>query len=402
VIAFDGFDRVLLEKEQLLHIMLISLAALAASVVITRENSSQLLGTAKHSPVLVALLSDACPHCRDVFPIWRDLESIFAPNHRVTIATVTCDYERRLCSRFPDALTPTIWWVRSDPESAQQYIGSLPMSELSSFVEKQISPSVVAVANDEALSEELGRHRNAWIFLLRNLDAAVVSDIRNMPSDYEHFPCHFFVLNSSASVPQFANFFLPTNRTVPFEGTFTRADLRAFIEQFVFPPISYTSQNFFTHAKDIRSTVLVLADEPPYFESELIALTPRFPAALRCGVLFCSDNPKSCRRLVVPSRRGPVILMHDPSRKLTWYYRGSMDGDSIVTWVHSVLNGQVRAAEPGAGFSGFIGNLFDGALAKGTIGVGLLVALFFVFVMIFVLGIAQSIRVRAFPYEKLD
>jgi thiol-disulfide isomerase/thioredoxin len=378
------------------------LISLAASVVITHDNSSQLLGTAKHPPVLVALLSDYCPHCRDVPQIWRDLESIFGSNNHVMIATITCDHERRLCSRFPDALIPTIWWVRSDPENAEQYIGAVTLSELSSFVEKQMSPSVVAIPSDESLDAELRKHRNNSIFLLRNLDPAVVADIRNMSADYEHFPCHFFVINSSESSPQFANFFLPTNRTVSFEGSFARADLRSFIEQFVFPPISYTSQNFFTHAKTIQSTVLILADEPPYFESELVSLTPRFPAALRCGVLFCSDNPRSCRRFVIPSRMGPMIFMHNPSRRLTWYYRGSMNGDSIVTWVHSVLNGQVRAAGPGAGFLGFIGNLFDAAVAKGKIGVGLLVALFFVFVMVFALGIAQTIRARAFPYQKLD
>jgi uncharacterized membrane protein len=87
-------------------------------------------------------------------------------------------------------------------------------------------------------------------------------------------------------------------------------------------------------------------------------------------------------------------MLYNPSKKLNWYYRGPLEEREILEWVDTVRAGRARPAGPGAGFRGFIGNLFDIALAQGPIGLALFVLLVFVFVMVFALGIAQTLRDR--------
>jgi hypothetical protein len=84
-------------------------------------------------------------------------------------------------------------------------------------------------------------------------------------------------------------------------------------------------------------------------------LTEQLPEDLRCGILYCQETPRRCFNLVIQKRRGPAIMMHYPSKKLNWYYRGALTGDAIVAWVNAVLAGSLRPAGPGAGLVGFSG-----------------------------------------------
>jgi hypothetical protein len=97
-------------------------------------------------------------------------------------------------------------------------------------------------------------------------------------------------------------------------------------------------------------------------------------------------------------RRGPQLLMSNPSRKYIWYYRGDLNDEAnAIGWVWSVLNGQIRAAGPGAGFGGFVANMFDAAGSRGIAAVGA------AFAIVFMLGVVQSIAVEGqFAYEKLE
>jgi hypothetical protein len=324
----------------------------------------------------------------------------------VLIATVACDREPRLCDQFPDFLTPTIWWVSTVPGDAERYIGAETFSELASYVENRISRGVIVIENGRELEEQFSRHRNSSIFVVQNVGPSEVERIRVISVDFENFPCHFFCIgfrHFESDGPFFGNFFVPTGRLTVLKNEWTDRNLRTFVEQFAFPPISAISQNFFTHARTIGTTVLLLSDEPPGFERELLELTPRLPEDLRCGILYCQESPRACLKLMIPKGRGPSLLLHNPSKRLNWYYRGPLTSDAIVEWVGTVLAGGVRPAGPGAGFFGFLGNLFDSVSERGVIGIGLFAALVFVFVMIFVIGVAQTIRNRdRAAYQKLD
>jgi thiol-disulfide isomerase/thioredoxin len=384
-------------KSSIPMIFLCFLHSSVYSIPITRDNFSLIFPESPHPPVFVALVSEHCGNCETFFPIWEKLAAHFHNNDRVLIGSITCNQEQRLCNQFPDFLTPTLWWVRTTVSDAEQYIGADTFAELSSFVEKQLSPSVIDILNETEFERQLSIHQNSSLFLIQNLATSVVDQIRELSQNFENYPCHFFLLSFRrfpTNDPFFANYFHPTERLIVFKDEVNKSNLQFFIEKFVFPPISAISKSFFTHARNIGSTVLILSDEPPYFESNLPQLSRRLPEDLRCGVLHCSDNPRACFHLVITKGKGPFLLMHNPLKKFHWYYRGELVDDAIVKWVKEVLSGRVRPVGPGAGFLGFLRNLLDLAMVRGTGMVSLLVSILVVFVVVFVLGIMQTIRSR--------
>jgi hypothetical protein len=230
---------------------------------------------------------------------------------------------------------------------------------------------------------------------MQGLPSSALRELRGLALDFADYPCFFFLLNftwRSTQEPLFGNFLPDLKQLVLFRADFTPEALRAFVANFAFPPISLSSTNFFSHIKAIGATVLVLADEEPHFLPQLEALAGRLPEDLRAAVVYCRDDPAPCHNLVLKIGGGPQLMLYNPLKKLNWYYRGPMEERGILEWVAHVRAGRVRAAGPGAGFRGFVGNLFDIARAHGPIGIGLFVALLFVFVMVFVLGIAQTVR----------
>jgi hypothetical protein len=243
--------------------------------------------------------------------------------------------------------------------------------------------------------------------MFQNFESEMVGAVRNISMAHSQYPCYFIQLAYSKFADRgsvFLNYFSPTNRSVFFKRNFTQSNLREFVDMLVFPPISYDSQQFFLRANEVEATVVLLADEPPFFESRLLSLTKQFPETLRSGVLSCAADRKVCRRLVVPMGCGPQLLMNNPSKRYIWYYRGDLnDTAKVIGWVLSVLNGQIRAAGPGAGFAGFIANMFDAAGSRGIAAIGLLVAVGAAFAIVCMLGVSQSIPAEGlFAYEKLE
>lgn len=388
--------------------MLNYFVALAACASITRDNSTIFLGEMNHGPVFVSLTSQYCPHCQEMMPIWKQLEEKYEGSKSVLIATIDCDTEKKLCSAFPDNFTPVFYWVRTTPERAEQFTGAVKLNEFVSFVEKQISPSVIEIGSEETLKSEITKNNESSIFMMQNLDEKQLSDVLHVASKYINFPCHFFKLGYQkfeTKDPVFLNMYSPTNRTIMYSGDYSLLSIGKFIEKLAYPPISHISKQFFEHAEETNSTVLILADELPRFETILMNLTGQMDPYLRAGVIFCGNTPGMCHRLVIPIGRGSQLIMYNPTLKYIWYFRGNLTNtSSIISWSNDVLNWRVRASGPGAGFAGFIGNMFDNAMSGGYAGFVMIIGAAFVLLLVFLAGIAQTIsnRDRMNGYSKLD
>lgn len=340
-------------------------------------------------------------------PTWKQLEQRFEGSSNVLIATITCNLEERLCNRFPDSYTPSVFLVRTTPEQAEQYTGAIELAELSSFVEKTIAPSIMNISSEVMLKEQLEKHNESSIFIFQNLDDKAFSKIVRLSNEFESFPCHFFNLRYrkwAIENPVLINYYYPTNQSIQFDQSYSKKNMRRFIERLVYPPVSPISQAFFDHAKSLKSHVLVLADEPPYFQSNLRNITPLLDPYLRIGVLYCSNTPRMCLRLIIPMGSGPKLLMYHPDRKLIWYFKGNLaDEDEIAEWTRQVVSGKLHATGPGAGLRGFVGNFVDDALHGGYAGLAMIVGVICVFILIILAGTTHSIRRSSlFAYSKLD
>jgi hypothetical protein len=74
-------------------------------------------------------------------------------------------------------------------------------------------------------------------------------------------------------MPIFLNYFSPINCSVSFKRDFTGSILSQFVSTLAFPPISDPSKHFFLRANEAEGTVVLLADEPPFLQSQLLCLT---------------------------------------------------------------------------------------------------------------------------------
>ena len=377
------------------------------AVPISRENSSIFLGLGKHGPALVILTSQYCPHCQDIMPVWRQLEEKYEGSASILIGTVTCNLDERLCNSFPNSYTPSVFLVRTTPDQAEQYTGAIELSELSSYVEKAIAPSIVNISSEVMLKSELEKHNESSVFIFQNLNDKVFAKVRSVAGDFEAFPCHFFNLQYrkwEMEEPVFVNYYFPTNRSVQFDKAYSKKNLRSFVERLAYPPVSPMSQAFFDHAKEMKSLVLVLADERPYYQSKLLRVTPLLDPFLRACVIHCANTPRMCLRLIIPVGNGPRLLMYNPERKLIWYYKGDLgSARDVAEWTREVAAGKIRATGPGAGLAGFIGNFVDDALHGGYAGLTMIVSFICVFIVIISAGLVHSLRRQnMFGYQKLD
>jgi hypothetical protein len=368
---------------------------LSGAVPLTQDNATIFLGPTKHVPVLLALISDVCPECRQISALWTELEQKYQNNPNVLIASIDCVPMKHICDSFPDPLTPSIYWIKSVPSEAEQFFGGHTLFELILFLEKRIAPSVISIQTPDHLNLAIQKYEESSLFFIQNFDPVLTQKLHQLASEFDQFPCYFFHIlfdHFNTENPVLINFYFPTNHSSQFTGKFTKSQMRKFINSFIYPPIAMASPFFFSHAKETQSTVLVLADEPPYFLENLKDLMPHVP--VRAGVVYCHSNIRLCYNLLIQTGRGPKILLYDPGKRYIWYYRGQLDREEIVEWVGRVMDGGVRAAGPGMGFYGFLGNLFDNAREKGTGAVMVFASIFVVLCVTCVLGSVQSIRAR--------
>lgn len=374
---------------------------------LTSDNFTLFMSEMKHAPVFVALVSQWCPHCKKLKANWDKLEQNYENSSKVVVATVSCDEEQRLCNKFPDYLTPSFYWVRKTPEEAEHYTGSTDLTELIAYIEKQIAPSIIRIKDQDQYDKEIEKHRNNSIFIMQSLHQdKPIKKLEEVVSKFEMYPCFFFILEFPKYDEEsfvFLHMFVPINQQIPYQNKISRSKLSNFISHYAYPAISTVSQAFIEHAKETGDTVLILVDEYPFFEEQLIKMIIHLPSNIRCGVMSCGNNPKSCMHLSIVSGKGPQILLYNPRKRYIWHYRQPLNQSTIILWTTKVMYGQVRPEGPGAGFIGFIGSLVANTRAKGNFAFACVVAIMVVFVFIFVFAIVDTIRKKEKSlYHKLN
>ena len=97
--------------------------------------------------------------------------------------------------------------------------------------------------------------------------------------------------------------------------------------------------------------------------------------------------------------------MYNPSKKYQYYYKDDLNERDLTLWINNVFDGKIRAAGSGAGFSGFIYDIFDNAKRNGIVPLVLTAMVFVVFILTILFGAASSWQIyqrkRAY-YSKLE
>lgn len=388
--------------------MFLSLVFLCSSKFITSINATFILGNGPHIPVLAILVSEWCPHCQELKPIFEELENLYDLDNRVSVARIICDHDNKICQQFEDTSTPSLYWVESIPEKAELYNGAITVNDIRSFIEKKLSPPIIHIQNLTQYNELLSFFEDNSIFVYKQSRNNNLSQIiQEISTNFSKFPCNFFELDELSDINfthDFVNLYPKKNMTIYYEGNITQENIYNFVNSNAFPPFLYSSYNFLDHAHRNNFSILLLADEKPFFRNTLLDAVPNMPKALKSGVIFCGNNPKLCLQNLIPEGKGPHIVIMQPSKKYVWHFKEDLNVSKIINWANDVMDGKVRPAGTGAGFSGFLFELMDNAKRAGLIPFILIVSVLFVFMMTIIFGCISSVyeSKRRRGYKKLQ
>jgi len=373
------------------------LFASVLSEEITDANAALFFSLIDHSPVLAILVSDWCPHCVDMMPTFQILEEKYNKSELVTIARINCDRSKSICSRFPERSTPGIYWVLTTPEQSEAYHGAVDYENLNNYIEKQVSPQLIQIFNESHFHIEINRHNSSSIFIFQAPSTTNNVDIiKGIAIQFKSYPCRFFEImydkypEKETVLAQYDPY---ADKYQFMQGIFTERSVYEFISMISFPRFVPVSQLFFSHFQATNQTVLILADEAPFFESSLVSIIPKLPNVC-CGMLYCGNHPKLCLSLLIPTNRGPQFIMLNSSLQYRWQFKDPLTEENIIMWTKAVLNGEIAPSGTGAGFIGFIRELLDNSRRSGIIPFILLVTAGSILILTCVLGTADSYRMR--------
>lgn len=375
------------------------------SIYISNENYSSIFDINNPKYTFVALVSDYCPHCKKVKPLVEELENTYNDSKDLTIGIIQCHYENKLCNKFPDSVTPSFYLVKGSIDGAEQYFGPINYSEITSYINKRILPSFVNIVSKDQFQIESELRNESSIFVLKNLKRNQMKEIKQIQKEFQHYSIFFMNISydqNETKKPSLCNFYFPTNRMICLKKELTSTKMKKFIQKHLYPVVGPISQQLINNSKQIKSTILILYDEYPFFEKIFRNMSSLLPDDLISATLMCANNYDLCLKLIIQTGKGPKMLMYNPYKKLIWYYRGQLDEEQILYWIKQVMEKKVRPTGPGSGFIGFIGNMFDISIEGGYIGIFFLVNIITIFVFMLVCGTANSIHRKGKIYHKID
>lgn len=349
-----------------------------------------------HAPTFVALTSRWCPICQDLKPTWEKLEKTYENSTKIVIATISCDEYNPICKQFPDFLIPSIYTVNSFPKTADVYSGATTFNELSSYIEKLITPSFFIAQSKTHFLSLVDKFVNNSLFIINTRNLSIVQNISNEFSSFQSLPCHLIQINFSnyneITNSSFFNMYIPFNRTIEFSSNFdfNTKSIHEFISDFAYPPISPFSMSFFSHAKKYNQSILMLSENRPFFGPTLVNISKHLPPKLHSCILFCYDYPGICKMMLF-SKNHHNIAIYNPNLKYRWSYNGKFLSEEIINWVNKVHSSTIPPAGSGAGIFGFFNEITRKMIDKGPIALGLFSFLIATLIIVFSIGCVQSV-----------
>ena len=386
--------------------MILFFAKISISLLISSSNVNEIIEKTNKKEIFVFLISDFCPHCNTIKPIIKSLEDTYINNSYILIGKINCDYDKMLCKEFPNSVTPSFFYINQTINNSIQYKGANDLSEMKSFIEKQISYDIINVTTWEEFDKKCKVINESSIFYTKNINSKQLDIIKTIAFKLKNYPCHFFNfvdnLNENG-IFEFCNMYYPTNKTICFgEKQITEKKLLKFAKRHAYPIVGPISEQLLNITKELKSTILLLADEYPFFITNIQEMSSDFNDNLISATIDCANSKGLCYKLLIEKGNGPKILMYNPSKKYIWYYRNEMKNNAILEWINNVLDGKIRPTGPGTGFLGYIGNLFDISQDGGIIQLSIFVIALSVLILVFVFGIADSTYRRNRLYKKLQ
>lgn len=110
----------------------------------------------KSGKCLVNFFIPDCPFCKNLVPVWNELEKKYARSDDLTLVSVNCKQQNKLCRNYnPGSRYPSIYWI-DDGVSKEKFIGDKRFSDLQDFVTIMIASRVKKSVPEEFKRSESG------------------------------------------------------------------------------------------------------------------------------------------------------------------------------------------------------------------------------------------------------
>lgn len=110
----------------------------------------------KTEKCLVYFFTPNCPHCKKLAPIWSDLEKSYATSNDLTLLSVNCGQQTKICRAYnPGIKYPSIYWIVQG-KSVEKFVGDKTFAGLQDFVKRMMATRAKRSIPEEAKRSESG------------------------------------------------------------------------------------------------------------------------------------------------------------------------------------------------------------------------------------------------------
>ncbi|EAY14392.1 Thioredoxin family protein [Trichomonas vaginalis G3] len=326
---------------------------------ITLKNYQKYFTEAEHKPILVTLISQWCQHCYQYKPIKEKIESHFSNNKNLTIATINCDSDTKLCDKFPGTGTPRIYFTTSSIEKAEKFEESRTYEEVKAFIERHIEPTVIQIKSKEQLANKLKENINTSIFICQDLSGSHMSDFYlKLANKYNSYPVKFLNLTYQkykSADPIIAYYYSPAKIEYTINSSNSFNKIERFILEHIYPPFGIASKSFFDIQVQLKEPFLVIEDTKHKYTNRLISYSKDFPEGFKSVEIDCTEYTKFCKEIEYDPEQKPWISIVNLNRKVYYHFKGDFSNKKeFVNWVSDSWNGITKEEGIGAGFQGKI------------------------------------------------
>ena len=305
------------------------------------------------------LYSEWCPHCYQYKPTREKIESHFAKNRKLTIATISCDNDRQLCDQFPGTGTPRLYMTTSTIENAEKFERSRTFEEVKAFIDKYIEPAITQINSKDQLEAKIKENVNSSIFICQDLQGTKLSQIFvRLASNYVSYPAKFLNLTFErykSNEPLITYYYSPTKVQFSIHATDSQHKIERFIHEHIYPPFGVASTTFFDTQIELKEPFLVIEDLKHQFQGQLIKYSKDFPENVKSIEIDCTEYLKFCKQNGYNPKDHPWIAIVNLNRDTYFHFTGDFTNKKeFLNWVTNVYQGKISEEGPGAGFIGFI------------------------------------------------
>ena len=329
---------------------------------LTSDNFTEWINKEQRIPVFVRLMSQWCPHCMEMEPVWDRVKDHYRNTPGLLVADLSCDSESKICSSFADSGTPRLFWTESGVETAYRYVNTYSFESFVEFIEKRMSDPVQTLWNHEEYERTQKLHWNESLVFVQDPSSDVESLLNILAKEFEKAPIRFFKFGYNELESQDLKMiyrFMPLDILEEYDiGNYQESNVRRWVEERSYPPIS-EANSFFVSRMVKNKYFMIFYQSPDDFDfvENMTRITGKVPRWLKTGLIDCDQLARVCRMFGINKYRGSHLVIVNAPRNRYFRFNDEFNDTAVERWINNALHGRVQALGPGAGWQGFFFNL---------------------------------------------